>query len=51
MSDKLREFIEVPQQFIRDGNQVLSLFQVFCVVPLAHSYSVLDTLHKTFTEG
>ena len=23
MSDKIREFIEVPQQFIRDGNQVL----------------------------
>ena len=22
MSDKIREFIEVPQQFIRDGNQV-----------------------------
>jgi hypothetical protein len=22
MSDKIREFIEIPQQFIRDGNQV-----------------------------
>ena len=22
MSDKIREFLEVPQQFIRDGNQV-----------------------------
>ena len=29
MSDKLKEFIEVPQQFIRDGNQVrLSYFKV-----------------------
>ena len=22
MSDKIREFLEVPQQFVRDGNQV-----------------------------
>lgn len=25
MSDKIREFIEVPQQFIRDGNQVCQM--------------------------
>ena len=25
MSDKIKEFIEIPQQFIRDGNQVRSM--------------------------
>ena len=49
MSDKFREFIEVPQQFIRDGNQVLLSFMSFYL--FAHSYSVPYTLHKTFTEG
>ncbi|KAF7436529.1 Sec61p translocation complex subunit [Pleurotus ostreatus] len=24
MSDKLREFIEIPQQFVREGNQFLT---------------------------
>ncbi|KAF9454109.1 hypothetical protein NP233_g10947 [Leucocoprinus birnbaumii] len=24
MSDKVREFIEIPQQFVRDGNQFLT---------------------------
>jgi len=24
MSDKLREFLDVPQQFVRDGNQFLT---------------------------
>ena len=26
MSDKIREFIEIPQQFVRDGNQVSLAF-------------------------
>ena len=49
MSDKIREFIEVPQQFIRDGNQVLP--NPFRYLIFAHSYSVPHTLHKTFTKG
>ncbi|KAF9270602.1 secE/sec61-gamma protein [Marasmius fiardii PR-910] len=24
MSDKIREFVEIPQQFVRDGNQFLT---------------------------
>jgi hypothetical protein len=52
MSEKIREFIEVPQQFIRDGNQVCS-----CIVSALLSLlniaipSVPYTLHKTFTKG
>lgn len=52
MSDKIREFIDVPQQFIRDGNQVCP-----CIVSALVSLlkiampSVPYTLHKTFTEG
>jgi protein transport protein SEC61 subunit gamma and related proteins len=49
MSDKIREFIEVPQQFIRDGNQVLP-FKSF-TLPVAHPHSVPNTLYKTFAEG
>ena len=25
MSEKLKEFVDIPQQFVRDGNQVCSL--------------------------
>lgn len=50
MSDKIREFIEVPQQFIRDGNQVPLSFQ-FLHISLAYSPTVPYTLHKTFGEG
>ena len=32
MSEKIREFLEVPQQFVRDGNQV-------CVVAVASTGS------------
>ena len=39
MSDKLKEFIEVPQQFIRDGNQV-GLFD-FKVETIPNSCSVI----------
>ena len=49
MSDKIREFIEVPQQFIRDGNQVgLHSFEVKGTprTYLPRS-AVLDTVHKT----
>ena len=49
MSDKIREFIEVPQQFIRDGNQVLLSFM--SLYPFTHSLSVPYTLHKTLSEG
>lgn len=35
MSDKIREFIEVPQQFIRDGNQVS--FVVYSTLAVAYA--------------
>ncbi|KAF9654214.1 protein translocase SEC6 [Thelephora ganbajun] len=34
MSDKIKEFLEVPQQFIRDGNQFLTR----CTKPTQKEY-------------
>jgi len=48
MSDKVREFAEIPQQFIRDGNQV-RLYVLFCAlanVLLLVSYPLYKTLAK-----
>lgn len=48
MSDKFREFIEIPQQFVRDGNQVcffLSLVYFHCILSV-HPI-VPHTLHET----
>jgi hypothetical protein len=28
MSDKIKEFVEIPQQFVRDGKQVQHIFSV-----------------------
>ena len=52
MSDKIKEFIEVPQQFIRDGNQVgLCNFEA---ERMSRTYilwfAVLDTVHKTHSK-
>ena len=52
MSDKIREFIEVPQQFIRDGNQVHSyIFSTLASLLTIAVPSVPYALHKTFTKG
>jgi len=48
MSDKVREFAEIPQQFIRDGNQV-RFHVLFCALANALSlvsYSLYKTLAK-----
>jgi len=48
MSDKIREFIDIPQQFAREGNQVCS---IICRYALNSSLPpVLDTLHQAFAE-
>jgi hypothetical protein len=45
MSEKLQEFIEVPQQFVRDGRQVRLI--IFHVVLSEHSlFAVHYTLHQ-----
>jgi hypothetical protein len=52
MSDKIREFAEIPQQFIREGNQVRWLAE--CIERgrgLTRCWVVLDTLHQAVPEG
>lgn len=53
MSDKIKEFIEVPQQFIRDGNQVC--FHNFEIERTSRAYiprsAVPDTVHKAYSKG
>ena len=51
MSDKIREFLEVPQQFVRDGNQVRVLLQSPSASLTTSLYAVCDALYKTFAEG
>jgi len=49
MSDKFREFIDVPQQFVRDGNQVRSLLNFWtanCSSPHPSFLHVARNLHK-----
>jgi len=44
MSEKFQEFIEVPQQFIRDGRQ--ACLNIFYVVFYEHYlFAVHDSLH------
>ena len=49
MSDKIREFIEVPQQFIRDGNQVLLSFK--SLTPLLTVIQFLTRCTKPSQKG
>lgn len=49
MSDKIREFIEVPQQFVQDGNQVFTVISKFKVKSQSRLFSfwhVAQSLHK-----
>lgn len=48
MSEKIQEFIEVPQEFIREGNQVRhsALAPPPFLIPSIVSYS----MHKTFSK-
>jgi len=52
MSDKIKEFIEVPQQFIRDGNQVGLCNSEAERMSRTHTpwSAVLDTVHKTHSK-
>lgn len=50
MSDKVREFIEVPQEFFHDGKQVCLLTVSSSNQPLT-ILLVLDTVYKTFAKG
>ena len=49
MSEKLREYLEVPQQFVQDGRQVGSL------IPLGITTDLLslvhDTVHQAVAKG
>lgn len=44
MSDKVREFIEIPQQFVRDGNQVC--YSLPHPIPSNRLIPVPHTLHE-----
>ncbi len=49
MSEKLREFAEIPQEFIKDGQQVCVYVLLGQTSP-SQSFAVPYTLHKTVTE-
>ena len=49
MSEKLREFAEWPQERIADSKEVWTFLMV--IYDLAHSFVVLDALHKALAEG
>lgn len=38
MSEKIKEFVEVPQQFVREGNQVSLLHSSSCLIFLSTSF-------------
>jgi len=47
MSDKIREIIEVPQQFVRDGNHVCYNYLLhLCLLMKRLHFAVPHTLHK-----
>jgi hypothetical protein len=39
MSEKIQEFLEIPQEFIRDGNQVRHLALAYSTAPPSYTYS------------
>ena len=51
MSDKIREFIEVPQQFIREGNQVCELSTAIARIPLMSFFKFLTRCTKPSQQG
>ena len=51
MSDKVREFVEIPQQFVRDGNQVRHLCSSIWTLLFSLPFTVPYTLHQTFSKG
>jgi hypothetical protein len=50
MSDKIKEFVEIPQQFVRDGKQVLSALDIFFKRSYG-SLAVHNPVHKTISDG
>ena len=51
MSEKIREFTEIPQQFIREGNQVCFSYHRLSCKALNHVLAaVSDTLHEANEE-
>ena len=51
MSDKIREFIEVPQQFIREGNQVSGLSTAILRILLTNFFQFLTRCTKPSQQG
>ena len=50
MSEKIREFVGVPQEFFQDGKQVC-LMTSYSKVYNANPSPVHDSVHKAFKEG
>lgn len=51
MSEKLKEFIEIPQEFIQDGQQVNILLNYSSSSRPNHCFKVLDPVYETLAEG
>lgn len=51
MSEKLKEFIDIPQQFVRDGNQVCSCLQPLENVPQMMPLQFLTRCTKPSQKG
>lgn len=51
MSEKLKEFVEIPQEFIQDGQQVCKALGAELRWYTNRSLTVLDPVYKTLTEG
>lgn len=51
MSEKLQEFVEIPKDFIKDGNQVRAPSYLANSLPVLTWRIVLDPVHETFAEG
>ena len=50
MSEKIQEFLEIPQEFIRDGNQVRHLALALSPKHLIHTCTVSRSVHKTLSK-
>jgi hypothetical protein len=51
MSEKLKEFVQIPQEFVVEGNKVGYIVVVNSAQQPAHTFAVPDTVHQTVTEG